>query len=158
MKRAGRTFPALLLLGALIGCDSSASAPSTAPATLRTTSVPIGSQTFTLEVADNNSTREHGLMQRDSMPADHGMIFVFSRDEPRGFWMKNTRFPLDILFVRSDGTIVSIHTMRAYDLTATNSAGPAKFAIELNQGAAARAGVKAGDKLQIPKDASEPAG
>src|SRR5437667_1419898 len=99
MNRAGRFAAALLMLSAVVGCDSSASAPSSAPAPLRTTTMQIGSQTFTLEVADTDSTREFGLMKRDSMPADHGMIFVFSRDEPRGFWMKNTRFPLDILFI-----------------------------------------------------------
>ncbi len=157
MKGVGWSFSALLVLASLIGCDSSASAPSTAPAALRTTTMQIGSQNFTLEVADTDSNREFGLMKRDSMPGDHGMIFVFSSDQPRGFWMKNTRIPLDIIFVRSDGTVVSIHTMRAYDLTPTNSKGAARYAIELNAGAATQAGVKPGDKLHIPEDARDPA-
>ena len=84
------------------------------------------------------------------MPSDHGMIFVFESDEPRAFWMENTRIPLDILFVASDGHVVSIHSMKPYDRTAVPSDGPARYAIELNQGAAQSAGVKAGDILQLP--------
>ena len=53
--------------------------------------MPIGNKTFTLEIADTSQKREIGLMFRDSMPADHGMIFVFSDEAPRGFWMRNTR-------------------------------------------------------------------
>ena len=140
----------ILLL--LVGCDS-----STQPSTLRTTTMQIGSKSFTLEVADSDPVREYGLMKRDSMPADHGMIFVFGSDAPRSFWMKNTRFPLDIMYVRSDGTVVSIRQMRAYDLTAVPSAAPAKYAIELNNGVASTTGIREGDKVQIPPDASNPA-
>ena len=97
-------------------------------------------------------------MERDSMPSDHGMIFVFPQEQDRYFWMKNTRFPLDILFVDAAGKIVSIHHMRAYDLSTTPSDFPAKYAIELNSGAAANAAVQAGDKLDIPQAAREPKG
>ena len=142
----------LPLLLVIVGCD----APPTQQ-TLRTTKMQIGSKAFTLEVADKDRTREFGLMKRDSMPADHGMIFVFSGDEPRSFWMKNTRIPLDIAYVRADGTIVSMHQMRAYDLTPTPAKGPAKYAIELNAGMLSTTGVREGDKLEIPKDAREPA-
>jgi len=144
---------ALILLLGSCGCDSSSSAPQT----LRTTKMQIGSKSFTLEVADTAETAEFGLMKRDSMPADHGMIFVFRADEPRSFWMKNTRIPLDIAYVRSDGTVVSMHQMQPYDLRPTPSDGPAKYAIELSWGTLANTGVHVGDKLQIPADAREPA-
>ena len=135
----------------LLGCDS-----ATQPSTLRTTTMQIGSKTFTLEVADTEPVREYGLMKRDSMPADHGMIFVFGSDEPRSFWMKNTRIPLDIMYVRSDGTVVSMRQMRAYDLTPVPSGGAAKYAIEVNNGVLSMTGIHEGDKVQIPQDARNP--
>ena len=67
--------------------------------------------------------------------------------------MKNTRFPLDIIYVSSAGVVVSIKQMQAYDLKVTPSDGPAQYAIELNLGAAAAAGVKVGDRLVIPAEA-----
>jgi uncharacterized membrane protein (UPF0127 family) len=92
-------------------------------------------------------------MFRDSMPPDHGMLFVFQTEERQGFYMRNTRIPLDILFLDSSGTVVSIHQMYPFDESSTLSAAPARYAIELNQGAAAAAGVKAGDRLSIPPEA-----
>lgn len=119
---------------------------------LATITMPIGNKTFTLEVADDDEKREIGLMFRDSMPADHGMIFVFPDEQHRGFWMKNTRIPLDIVYVAADKRVASIHAMQPFDLTPVNSAGPAMYAIELNVDTARAVGVKAGDKLDIPAD------
>ena len=123
---------------------------------LPTTSVTIGKKTYTLEIAARTAEQEHGLMQRDSMPSDHGMIFVFPDRQMRNFWMKNTRIPLDILFLDHVGRIVSIHTMKPYDLTPTPSDYPAKYAIELNAGAADAAPAHVGDTIAIPASAKEP--
>lgn len=123
---------------------------------LRTVRMQIGQKAFTLEVADTPGTREYGLMLRDSMPGDHGMIFVFPYEQEQSFWMKNTRIPLDIVYVDAGGRVVSVRQMKPYDLSSVPSNGKAKYAIELNQGAAADAGVKAGDQLSIPDDAREP--
>jgi uncharacterized membrane protein (UPF0127 family) len=72
--------------------------------------------------------------------------------------MKNTRIPLDILYLDAGGQVVSIHQMKPYDTrTETRSARPAKYAIELNVGRAAAVGVKPGDVLEIPASAREPA-
>jgi hypothetical protein len=131
---------------------------STPNSGLRTVEMLIGGRTFILEVADTDGDRQMGLMNRDALPAGHGMIFVFDRERPQGFWMKNTRIPLDILFLDKDGKIVSIHTMKPYDLNTTQSAGPAKYAIELNAGVASRLGLKPGDQLEIPSSAREPRG
>jgi uncharacterized membrane protein (UPF0127 family) len=134
----------LAFLALLVGCEpKSVSGLATVP-------MEIGSKTFTLEVADRTDSRTYGLMRRDSMPADHGMIFVFDKEEPRGFWMKNTRIPLDIIFIDAGGKVVSVKQMKPYDLTSTPSDGPAQYAIELNQGAAEAAGVKAGMTLKLP--------
>ena len=124
---------------------------------LPTTTMRIGTEQFTLEVADEDKEREVGLMNRRSMPADHGMIFVFPREERLSFYMKNTYVPLDIIYVDSEGDVVSIHQMQPLDVTSIPSRAPAKYAIELNQGAAARAGVKPGDRLAIPPEAANSA-
>ena len=115
----------------------------------------VGDRTFTLEVAKDDVSRTRGLMRRDSMPADHGMIFVFPDSEPRSFWMKNTRIPLDILYLDETGRIVSIHTMKPYDTTGVPSAGPAKYAIELNAGVAQEIGAQPGQLLDVPADARD---
>ena len=135
----------------LIGCGG-----ETVQSDLRTVSMTIGSKQFTLEVADSMAAQEHGLMQRDSMPTLHGMIFVFADETEHNFYMKNTRIPLDILFLAHDGRIISMATMQPYDLSLTPSGGPAKYAIELNAGAIKEAGVRPGQVLDVPADAREP--
>jgi uncharacterized membrane protein (UPF0127 family) len=87
------------------------------------------------------------------MPDNHGMIFVFSDEEVRAFWMKHTRFPLDIIFLDSAGGVVSIKQMDAYDLHNTSSDKPARYAIELNKGAVSMTGLKVGDRIVIPAEA-----
>lgn len=133
----------LLLAG---GCEQS-------PAGLPVVKMKIGDRVFHLEVARTESQQEKGLMKRDALDPDHGMIFVFPEELVRSFWMKDTRFPLDILFLDSAGRVVSVHQMRAYDQHNTSSDLPARYAIELSKGAAEAAGVKAGDVLQIPPEA-----
>src|SRR5215207_3758615 len=113
---------------------------------LPTVQMQIGNKNFTLEVADTEQAQQTGLMFRDSMPADHGMIFMFDEAEVQGFWMKNTRIPLDIIYVGPDGVVVAVKSMQPFDLRSTSSDFPAQYAIELNQGAAAACGVKKGDK------------
>ena len=140
-------FSGLLLASS---CESPQQPQSRPARALPTTSMKIGSRTCELEIARTSDEQELGLMKRNSMPANHGMIFVFSNEEVRYFWMKNTRFDLDILFLDSDGKVVSISRMKAYDLNTTSSEFPARYAIELNAGAAKEAAVKAGDVLEIP--------
>ena len=118
---------------------------------LPTIRMQLGGDTFTLEVANTEAARQYGLMHRDSMPSGHGMLFVFSEEQRQSFWMKNTRIPLDIIFVDAAGKVVSIHPMKPYDLRSTRSDAPAKYAIEINQGRAKEAGVKPGDQLKIPQ-------
>jgi len=142
--RAGMRLTSLLAL-LLAGCSE--------PTDLPVTPMQIGTESFNLEIADNDSTRARGLMHRESMLAGSGMIFVWSEDADREFWMKNTLIPLDLIFVNSAGKIVSIHALKPADTTRVPSAAPARWAIELNLGAAARAGVKTGDLLTIPKSA-----
>jgi uncharacterized membrane protein (UPF0127 family) len=132
------------------GCGNSS---SVATPTLPTVPMTLGSRNYTLEIANDTAERERGLMRRDSMASDHGMIFVFPVEQKLGFYMKNTRIPLDIIYVNANGVVVSVKQMRPYDQTTVSSDGPAKWAIELNQGQAAECGVKAGDQLTIPEPA-----
>ena len=154
MNHAHR-IQALILVCLLVagGCSEKAS-PSASPASsLPTVRMQLGNRPFYLEVANNEETREYGLMRRDSMPTDHGMIFVFDKASNVGFYMKNTRIPLDIVFLDASGTVISIKQMKPYDLTSVFADGPAKWAVELNKDAAAGAGLKVGDKVEVPESA-----
>lgn len=103
---------------------------------------------FTVELALTPQQRAHGLMFRREMAADAGMLFLFAREAPRSFWMKNTYLPLDILYLDREGRIVSI----AADTTPLSetpipSGEPAMGVLELNAGTAARLGIAPGDRV-----------
>jgi hypothetical protein len=83
---------------------------------------------------------------------DQGMLFVFSDESIRGFWMRNTITPLDIAFARMDGTIVKIWQMPPRTLQTFSSIEPAMFALEVKQGTFGRLGIKEGDRLDIPPE------
>jgi len=156
LRRPSIPFLLPLLSVLLIGLSNCDQQTATSPSGLPMVSMKIGSQTLNLEVAATDSSREHGLMERDSMPSDHGMIFIFDADTTEPFWMHHTRFPLDILFLDQTGKIVSIANMKAYDESSTFSKGPYRYAIELGSGVAAATGVNAGDALTLPKLPSPP--
>jgi uncharacterized membrane protein (UPF0127 family) len=139
----------MLALGS--GCNNKPKVPSPSPQKLEEITMTLGGKPFKIEIADDETEQQIGLMYRDSMPADHGMIFVFPDEEHRGFWMKNTRIPLDILYLDSRGTIVSIKQMLPFDLTEVPSEKPARFAIELNDGTAKTLKLKPGDRIAIPE-------
>jgi len=150
VRRASISILFLLSLLAGGGCDSSQALPALPTANMR-----LGYASFVVEIANSDPAREHGLMQRDSMPNNHGMIFVFADEKPRAFWMKNTRFSLDILYLDHAGKIVSIKQMQAYDLNSVPSEAPCKYAIELNYGVVSQLGLKVGDAIEIPPEAKD---
>ena len=101
-----------------------------------------------VEIANDDESRARGLMFRTEMPEDHGMLFVFPVERPLGFWMRNTFIPLDMIFIRGDGTIVHIHENAVpEDETVIMSEGPVSRVLELNGGAARRMGLMEGDRL-----------
>lgn len=108
-----------------------------------------GPQRFKVELADNDASRARGMMFRTSMSPDAGMLFDFRQEQMASFWMRNTLIPLDMLFIKADGTILNIH-QRAIpgDETGINSAGPVRAVLELNGGTVSRLGIKPGDKIQ----------
>ena len=144
----------LALLLATPSCNSEP--PATATADASTVEVKLGKTPFHLEVADTPKKQQLGLMHRKSMPADHGMLFVFPDEGERNFWMKNTHIPLDIIYADANGKVVSVKPMQPNDETSVPSDGPAKYAVEINQGEAKRAGVKPGDVLDIPEEVRDP--
>jgi len=118
--------------------------------------VELGGKTFDVEIADTQEKQALGLMFRDSMPADQGMIFLFPNEAPRSFWMKNTRIPLDIMYFDKDLIMVSISAntlpCRVSRCPSYPSIKPAMYVLELNAGTASELGVGPGDRLLIDLD------
>jgi uncharacterized membrane protein (UPF0127 family) len=110
-----------------------------------------GRHAFQVEIADNEATREHGLMDRRYMAPDHGMLFEFDRDEPVSFWMKNTYIPLDMIFIAPSGVVTHI-AANAEPLSerVVPSGGPSIAVLELDGGTAASIGLRVGDKVRHP--------
>ena len=110
---------------------------------------------FDVEIADNQEARARGLMFRDSMPADHGMLFTFESAYVQTFWMKNTRIPLDILYFDSNYKLVSVQQRvppcRSDPCAQYPSTGPAQYVLELNSGLAEKLDVKPGDVLTVKR-------
>jgi len=104
---------------------------------------------FNISVATEKEDLERGLMFVETMPEDEGMLFIYKTDMYLSFWMKNTLIPLDILFIRNDGTIANIHHMAIpHDETHIKSAGGVRAALEINGGLAAKLNIKAGDIIK----------
>jgi uncharacterized protein len=110
-----------------------------------------GPQRFTVELATTTAERELGLMYRQSMAPDAGMLFIYAGEQPVEFWMKNTLIPLDMLFIGADGRIRHI-VERAVPLTETTipSIYPVKAVLELNGGTVERLGIHEGDLVRNP--------
>lgn len=112
---------------------------------------PDGSTTFSVEVADTAETRARGLMFRTNISDDHGMLFVYPRQRPVAFWMKNTFIPLDMIFVDDTGTVKSVHANAIpHDTTAIPSGAPVQYVVEVNAGIAAAAGITPGAEMRHP--------
>ena len=116
--------------------------------------VELRGKRFSVEVVADDETRARGLMFRDLMAMDHSMLFVFGADEPRSFWMKNTRVPLDILYFDSGRRLVSLHSRvppcpDGAQCPSYASEGPAAFVLELNAGQAEALGLRRGDELVL---------
>lgn len=110
----------------------------------------IGSYRVTAEIADTEDERRRGLMFREELPANHGMLFVFPDEAPRSFWMRNTEIPLSIAYIDADGRIVSMHEMTPFSEEPVPSRGAAQYALEVNRGELAANGVQVGDVVEIP--------
>lgn len=106
---------------------------------------------FHVEVATRPADRERGLMYRQSLAADAGMLFDFHQDELVSMWMKNTFIPLDMLFIAADGTVVGIAADAVPQSLDTISSGrPVRAVLEIKGGEAARQGITPGAHVVHP--------
>ena len=117
---------------------------------LETTTITVGGVSLVVEVADDAIERSQGLMYRDSLPDDRGMLFAYPDEAVRAFWMKNTRIPLSIAFADGDGVIIAVMDMYPDDGRARyRSPGPAMYALEVNKGWFGRHKIAVGDRIVI---------
>ena len=115
----------------LASCQKSAE--SATP--LKTAVLNIESQALKVEIADTPAAMERGLMFREKMAENEGMLFVFAAPKQAIFWMRNTRIPLSVAYLDRTGCILEIHDMFPYDETAVASSSPLVcYALEVNQG------------------------
>lgn len=105
---------------------------------------------ISIEIADDDYERETGLMYRESMETDQGMLFVFPNEEERGFFMKNTLIPLDLVYFNRDSTAISLHPdAQPMDETTMPSNGPAQFVLEVNAGLLEQWEFEVGDRFSL---------
>ena len=118
--------------------------------------VEIGGERFSVDIADTRQKQALGLMYRDEMPADHGMLFIFPNEAPRSFWMKNTRIALDIMYFDKDLNMVSAsldtQPCRIRNCPSYPSVAPAMYVLELNAGTAAELGIGPGARMILDLD------
>lgn len=145
---------ALAVTLAFAGCAQSETTPGesgeaaavTETLTIDTAGGPVR---FDVEIADDYAERERGLMFRETLADDHGMLFDFERPQRVSFWMRNTMISLDIIFIGADGRILNIaERATPYSEDDIPSAGPALGVLEIRGGRAAELGIRPGDRVR----------
>ena len=127
-------FVATLALALLASMPASAQAPDGKPQSLPITTIRVGPHAVAAEVASTPDQRTLGLMYRFSLPADHGMLFVFPEPQPLAFWMRNTFIPLSIAYIDADGRILNVAEMAPRSDATHPSRGDALYALEMRKG------------------------
>lgn len=108
-----------------------------------------GAHDFKLEIAASPEEQACGLMFREFMPKGVGMIFPFKPPRDTAFWMRNTPLPLDLIFVSASARVISIGQGKPFSTDLIPAGGVSAYVIELNQGEAARIGLKKGDRIRF---------
>lgn len=164
--------PALFIAAALVlaaaGCRKTETPPPSPSDATAATPTPVirndGTLTFrrdsttvatlTVEIADTDSTRMRGLMERPPLQDTEAMLFVFERAEPQAFWMANTPSPLDIIYVGADSAVVSVAKYtKPFSTEPVPSGGAAQFVVEVRAGWADAKGLVPGDKMTWTRNA-----
>lgn len=109
----------------------------------------VGGIEIQVEIADDADERQQGLMYRESLEANQGMLFVYPEQRTLGFWMKNTLISLDIAYIDREGRIVDIQQMEPQTTETHDSAAPAMYALEMNQGWFEANGIRIGDLIEF---------
>lgn len=149
-----------LMSGIFISCgddtkDSSIETPEivfTKEGELSLTKDGVTIQELDVELAESSYERATGLMYRESMENNQGMLFIYSSEEPRTFYMKNTYIPLDLIFYSKDSSVVSIYeNARPLEETSIPSNQPAQFILEVNAGKVQEWNIETGDKFKLSR-------
>jgi uncharacterized membrane protein (UPF0127 family) len=120
--------------------------------------VEVGGERFKVEIADDDAERARGLMFRDKLAADSGMLFIHDREEPQAYWMKNTKIPLDILYFDNARRLVAqqrdVPPCSAGNACPSypSNGKPTRYVLELNAGEAKRLKLENGAELRFSKD------
>lgn len=139
-KTATRVGIAIALVALFVSCGS----------VEKQVELAVGGHSIAVEIAATPEARQQGLMHREELAADEGMLFVFPDERPRSFWMKNTPLPLSIAYIDRQGRILEIYDMEPFSLAPVPSRFSAKFALEVNQGVFEELGIGLGDRVEIP--------
>lgn len=143
-----RLLVALAALVFLSGCSPAEQPQSGLPKAEIVIDTPSGPAHFTVEMATTDDSRRTGLMYRTKMGANEGMLFDFQKEDLRSFWMKNTVLPLDMLFIKADGTISTIaENAVPYSEDPVSSSEPVQAVLEINGGRARELGIVQGAKV-----------
>jgi uncharacterized membrane protein (UPF0127 family) len=138
MALATTRLYAILLFGMALAASAGQ------PAVVR---LEAGGHRLTAELALTPAARARGLMHRDALPEDHGMLFVFPGPEQVCMWMKDTPLPLSVAFLDAEGVIINIAEMRPLSLDSHCAGRPARYALEMAGGWFARRGLKPGMRV-----------
>lgn len=115
--------------------------------TLQRAQLSAGIHIIHAEIANSPESRERGLMLRQSLGANEGMLFVFDKPDQQCFWMRNTLIALSIAFIADDGSIINLADMTPKTETPHCSKGSVRYALEMNQGWFAKHGIEAGTRI-----------
>jgi uncharacterized membrane protein (UPF0127 family) len=110
----------------------------------------INAETLYVEVADDPWEHQRGLMFREYLPDNMGMLFIFPYPQRLHFWMKNTYIPLSIAYISSDWKILEIYDMEPLSERLVSSKNKVQYALEVNRGYFQRKGIKVGDRVKFP--------
>ncbi|GAA4339641.1 DUF192 domain-containing protein [Pigmentiphaga soli] len=136
-----------LAAAAALACASAAAAAQQ-PQSLPVRQLRAGMYLIQAEVASTEQTRELGLMFRERLAPNHGMLFIFDQPGTQCMWMRNTLIPLSVAFIGDDGAIVNIEDMAPQTENSHCAARPVRYALEMDAGWFAKRGFKAGSKLE----------
>jgi uncharacterized membrane protein (UPF0127 family) len=149
-RRRFLSLVAIGLLTLLVGCGNNEAPAPAAPKTIADRfAIKLGDRTVQMQVALLPAETHQGLMFRQAMGENEGMLFVFDRPQQMSFWMRNTLIPLDIGYLDPAGELKEIYPMYPRDENPVGSRGRMQFALEMNQGWYRSAGVKPGAKLDL---------
>jgi hypothetical protein len=127
-----------------------------AQASLPVIELTAGFHRIEAEVAATDRNRQTGLMNREAMPQQRGMLFVFTQENTHCMWMRNTLLPLSVAFIDAEGAIINIENMQPHSEDNHCAKRPARYALEMNRGWFAQRGIVPGSKLRGLERAPQP--